>query len=71
VVYIPFNERGYPSGTKPVDVLSGFLTKEGDAQGRPVGVIFDKTGGLLVADDAGNMIWRVTGKPVPAKTALR
>jgi glucose/arabinose dehydrogenase len=71
VIYIPFNERGYPTGAKPVDVLSGFLTKEGDAQGRPVGVIFDKAGGLLVADDAGNMIWRVTGKPAPTKTALR
>jgi glucose/arabinose dehydrogenase len=71
VVYIPFNERGYPTGAKPIDVLSGFLTKDGDAQGRPVGVIFDKAGGLLVADDAGNKIWRVTAKAAPAKTALR
>lgn len=60
VVYVPFNERGYPTGAKPVDVLSGFLTKEGDAQGRPAGVAFDQRGGLLVADDAGNRIWRVS-----------
>jgi glucose/arabinose dehydrogenase len=70
VVYIPFNERGYPSGAKPVDVLSGFLTDKGDAQGRPVGVIFDKAGGLLVADDAGNKIWRVTAREA-TKTAQR
>lgn len=60
VVYIPFNERGFPTGAKPIDVLSGFLTEKGDAQGRPVGVIFDKSGALLVADDAGNRIWRVS-----------
>jgi glucose/arabinose dehydrogenase len=61
VVYIPFNERGFPlDGAKPVDVLSGFLTADGSAQGRPAGVAFDKTSGLLVADDAGNRIWRVT-----------
>ncbi len=71
VVYIPFNERGYPTGAKPVDVLTGFLTKAGDAQGRPVGVIFDKAGGLLVADDAGNVVWRVTAKAAPTKTAQR
>jgi glucose/arabinose dehydrogenase len=70
VVYIPFNERGYPTGAKPIDVLSGFLTDTGDAQGRPVGVIFDKAGGLLVADDAGNKIWRVTA-PATIKTAQR
>ncbi len=61
VVYIPFNERGFPiEKAKPVDVLTDFLNKDGDAQGRPVGVILDKTGALLVADDAGNRIWRVT-----------
>jgi glucose/arabinose dehydrogenase len=61
VVYIPFNERGFPvEGVKPVDVLSGFLTKDGDAQGRPAGVIVDKAGALLVADDSGNRIWRVS-----------
>jgi glucose/arabinose dehydrogenase len=61
VIYIPFNERGFPlEKALPVDVLSGFLNKDGDAQGRPVGVILDKSGALLVADDAGNRIWRVT-----------
>ena len=69
VVYIPFNERGYPTGAKPVDVLSGFLNDKGEAQGRPAGVIFDSAGGLLVADDAGNRIWRVTAS-IAAKTAL-
>jgi len=45
----------------PVDVLTGFLSADGDAFGRPVGVAIDKTGALLVADDVGNAIWRVTG----------
>ena len=60
VAYVPFNERGFPTGEKPVDVLTGFLNDKGQAQGRPVGVIVDKKGALLVADDAGNRIWRVT-----------
>jgi glucose/arabinose dehydrogenase len=60
VVYIPFNERGFPlAGAKPVDVLNGFLNGKGEAQGRPAGLAFDKAGGLLVADDAGNRIWRL------------
>jgi glucose/arabinose dehydrogenase len=59
VIFVPFGESGYPSG-KPVDVLTGFLNKDGDAQGRPVGVIQDATGALLVADDVGNRIWRVS-----------
>jgi glucose/arabinose dehydrogenase len=60
VVYIPFNERGYPvDKVKPVDVLTGFLNAAGDAQGRPVGVIVNKAGALLVADDSGNRVWRV------------
>jgi len=42
-------------------VLSGFLDAEGNAQGRPVGVAVDKRGGLLVADDVGNRVWRVIG----------
>lgn len=61
VVFVPFNERGFPTGAKPVDVLSGFLTDKG-AQGRPVGVIVDRKGALLVADDAGDRIWRVTAR---------
>jgi glucose/arabinose dehydrogenase len=56
VIYIPF-ENGEPAG-QPVDVVTGFL--EGDqARGRPVGVGIDGTGALLVADDAGNTVWRV------------
>ncbi len=69
VVYVPFAANGYPvRGTKPVDVLTGFLDKDGKAQGRPVGVITDKAGALLVADDVGNRIWRVS---TPTATALR
>ena len=59
VVFVPF-ANGKPSGN-PVDVLTGFVDKEGDASGRPVGVVIDKKGGLLVADDVGNTIWRVVG----------
>jgi glucose/arabinose dehydrogenase len=46
-------------GAKPVDVLTGFLNADGDARGRPVGETIDRAGGLLVADDVGNRIWRV------------
>lgn len=60
VVFIAFNERGFPVNAKPVQILGGFLNKDNDAQGRPAGLAFDKTGALLVADDAGNRIWRVT-----------
>ncbi len=59
VVFIPFNERGFADG-KPVDVLTGFLNAKGEAQGRPAGVIIDSAGALLVADDSGNRIWRVS-----------
>ncbi len=63
VVYVPFGDNGFPTnGSKPVDVLTGFLTADGKAQGRPVGVITDATGGLLVADDVGNVIWRVSAQ---------
>ncbi|CAL4867860.1 hypothetical protein MMA231_02132 [Asticcacaulis sp. MM231] len=58
VVFVPF-DKGMPSG-KPESILTGFLDKEGKAQGRPVGVTIDSKGGLLVADDVGNVIWRVT-----------
>lgn len=58
VVYVPF-ENGRPAG-KAQDVVTGFI--EGDqARGRPVGVAIDGTGALLVADDAGNTVWRVAG----------
>ena len=63
VIYVPFGDNSFPAkGAKPVDVLTGFLNKDGDAQGRPVGVITDKTGALLVADDVGNVIWRVAAR---------
>ena len=58
VVFIPFRD-GKPSGP-PVEVLSGFRSPEGEAWGRPVGVAIDKRGALLVVDDVGNAIWRVT-----------
>jgi glucose/arabinose dehydrogenase len=57
VVFVPF-ANGKPTGA-PIDVLTGFLSPEGEAYGRPVGVAIDKRGGLLVADDVGNAIWRV------------
>jgi glucose/arabinose dehydrogenase len=59
VVFVPFS-GGHPTGQLPVDVLTGFVSADGHAQGRPVGVAIDKSGALLVADDVGNTIWRVT-----------
>ncbi|APW42621.1 PQQ-dependent sugar dehydrogenase [Rhodoferax saidenbachensis] len=61
VIFVPF-EGGKPAGA-PLDVLTGFLSAEGTAYGRPVGVALDKQGALLVADDVGNLIWRVSSKP--------
>ena len=58
VIFVPFR-NSKPAG-EPVDVLTGFLDQDGNAQGRPVGVAIDKSGALLVADDVGNTIWRVT-----------
>ena len=58
VIFVPF-ANGKPSGG-PQDVLTGFLNADGEAQGRPVGVRIDKQGALLVADDVGNAVWRVT-----------
>ena len=58
VIFVPFRQ-GIPSGP-PLDLLTGFLSQDGKALGRPVGVILDKHGALLVADDVGNVIWRVT-----------
>jgi glucose/arabinose dehydrogenase len=59
VIFVPFG-GDRPSGM-PVDVLTGFLDDEGQARGRPVGVAIDRRGALLVADDVGNVIWRVSG----------
>ncbi|RWA77141.1 sorbosone dehydrogenase family protein [Mesorhizobium sp.] len=58
VIFVPFR-GGKPSGP-PKDVLIGFLGRDGKAMGRPVGVAVDRTGALLVADDVGNVIWRVS-----------
>jgi glucose/arabinose dehydrogenase len=60
VLFVPFVD-GKPAG-KAVDVLTGFVNDQGRANGRPVGVAIDKQGALLVADDVGNTIWRVTGE---------
>lgn len=57
-VFVAFS-KGRPAGP-PVEVLNGFLSPEGKAYGRPVGVAIDRRGGLLVADDVGNTVWRVT-----------
>ena len=58
VLFVPFS-GGVPSGP-PEDILTGFLNDQDQAMGRPVGVQFDSTGALLVADDVGNVIWRVS-----------
>jgi hypothetical protein len=55
---VPF-KGGKPFG-EPIDVLTGFVSADGDAFGRPVGVALDKQAALLVADDVGNIVWRVT-----------
>lgn len=58
VIFVPF-ENGHANG-QPIDVLTGFLSEQGEAYGRPVGVALDSTGALLVADDVGNIVWRVS-----------
>jgi glucose/arabinose dehydrogenase len=58
VVYVPFSD-GKPSGMAQ-DVVTGFLNGDNQARGRPVGVAIDKTGALLIADDVGNTVWRVS-----------
>lgn len=58
VIFIPF-QHGQPAGP-PQDVLTGFLSENGKAFGRPVGVAVDISGAILVADDVGNKIWRVS-----------
>ncbi|TPG78649.1 PQQ-dependent sugar dehydrogenase [Pseudomonas mandelii] len=58
VIFVPFS-AGKPIG-QPVDVLTGFLNDEEKAMGRPVGVVIDQQGDLLVADDVGNKVWRVS-----------
>lgn len=60
VVYVPF-AGGQPQGL-PIDVLTGFISPEGEAWGRPVGVAIDARGALLVADDVGGRVWRVSAR---------
>ena len=62
VIFVPF-EGGKPTSAPTLDVLTGFLSDGGKANGRPVGVALDKSGALLVADDVGNAVWRVTARP--------
>ena len=73
VIFVPF-EGGRPTG-QPIDILTGFVSAEGKAMGRPVGVEIGRDGSLLVADDVGNRVWRVSnrraGVPRPASTAQR
>lgn len=67
VIFVSFVD-GHPAGM-PEDILTGFVNKDGEAMGRPVGVAVDKTGAVLVADDVGNIIWRVT--PVSNTQGMR
>lgn len=69
VIFVPF-EGGRPAG-EPVDVLTGFVSDEGEAMGRPVGVALARDGALLVADDVGNVIWRVTAATPALQSAGR
>jgi glucose/arabinose dehydrogenase len=58
VIFVPFRDV-HPNGM-PQDVVTGFLNGDNEARGRPVGLAVDKAGALLVADDVGNTVWRVT-----------
>ena len=59
VIFVPFM-AGRPTG-KPISVVTGFLASDNKTvRGRPVGVAIDRTGALLIADDVGNVVWRVT-----------
>ena len=69
VVFVPFRD-GKPAGAIE-DVVTGFLDANGNAMGRPVGVVVDKTGALLVADDVGNVVWRVTSGSIAPKQQSR
>ena len=60
VIFVPF-ANGQPAG-KPEEILTGFVSAEGKARGRPVGVAVDGKGALLVADDVGGRVWRVTAE---------
>src|SRR5690606_24086650 len=65
VIFVPF-ANGRPAGDVQ-DFLTGFLDERGQAQGRPVGVAMDRTGALLVADDVGDIVWRVAVNEAPTE----
>jgi glucose/arabinose dehydrogenase len=65
VIFVPF-QNGQPMG-QPQDVLTGFLSDQGEAYGRPVGVAVDSLGAILVADDVGDVIWRVSPLKAPTQ----
>ncbi|RZI85885.1 MAG: sorbosone dehydrogenase family protein [Rubrivivax sp.] len=67
VIFVPF-KNGRPTGEQPLDVLTDFVNRDGQAQGRPVGVAIDQQGALLVADDVGNIVWRVSAVPTSPPT---
>jgi glucose/arabinose dehydrogenase len=67
VVFVPFS-GGTPSGPAE-DVVTGFLDQNSHARGRPVGLAVDRTGALLIADDVGDTVWRVSS--APASSTLR
>lgn len=84
VVFVPFDEAGRPKVARnaegevtsglPIDVLTGFLTEDGSARGRPTDVTVDSRGALLVTDDVAGIIWRVSNpamKTRPVETASR
>jgi hypothetical protein len=68
VVFVPF-AGGKPSGP-PTVLLTGFLNDDNNSQGRPVGVVIDKRGAALIADDAGNIVWRVTNSQAAVVAAM-
>jgi glucose/arabinose dehydrogenase len=70
VVFVPFKD-GRPDGMAQ-DVVTGFLDADNQARGRPVGLAIDKTGALLIADDTGNTVWRVSSAAAsPATSAAK
>lgn len=69
VVYVAFDDRGNPTG-KPVPVLTGFLTGDGDTYGRPTWVEWAGDGALLVSDDTAGIIWRMIAPQAPPSAAI-
>ena len=70
VVFVPFDDRGNPTGDAPQQVLQSFLAEEGKTYGRPTWVAFDRTGALLVSDDTAGIIWRVVSRDAEPATAV-